>query len=233
MYTQRKDGCVSEHIRLYKNWQPEIVNILKHITQSHHTILHLGGHIGFDDILLGRILRNHGKLFVFEPNPEVFQILQQNIKHHDLNTTCTLFSKAASNETGTCILSFEYANTGHATIIPGWEHMSESTSVELIKIDDILHDVEKIDLIFMDIEESEIKALQGASQLLARSGCPDILMEWDIEMMSGYGSNIDEFCNQMFESSRNAYFVFQRDDKTVVKKVNKEGLMSAPHIDVL
>ena len=53
------------------------------------TMLDLGAHVGFFSLIASRCVGSSGKVYAFEPQPEVYDVLVRNIKANGLGSTIT------------------------------------------------------------------------------------------------------------------------------------------------
>ena len=99
----------------------------------------------------------NGHAYVFEPNPEQFEITKQNLKNFQ-SVECIPYG--LYNENTTMRFSLCDVDAGSAMVAENGE-----LSIEVRKLDDMLKD-KPVTFIKMDIEGSELVALQGAEQII-------------------------------------------------------------------
>lgn len=99
----------------------------------------------------------NGHAYVFEPHPIQYEITKQNLKDY-VNAECIPYGIYNQNAT----VSFDTTDTdiGGAAI-----SNQGDISIEVRKLDDVLKD-KPVTFIKMDIEGSELAALQGAEQII-------------------------------------------------------------------
>lgn len=100
------------------------------------------------------------KIYVFEPDPKILVQLKQNIKDLD---NIVVFNKGAYDMEGK--VQFFNEKTGSSSIGNIFE-FNEQTQIEVGKIDSLIDD--KVTMIKMDIEGAELKALEGAKNIIKR-----------------------------------------------------------------
>jgi FkbM family methyltransferase len=166
------------------DWHPGITKALMKFVTTGSTILHLGANIGFEDVLMGKLVSPDGAIYTFEPNPEVLGTLKKNILLNKLDSIVQVFPMATAAEKGISTLCF-------GEIDPNQEPPQKCHQIGLVKLDDL--ELPNMNFILMDIEGSEIDSLQGAQDLLKRSGYPPILMTWDPKMMVMKGASPKDF----------------------------------------
>ncbi len=98
-----------------------------------------------------------------EAHPENFKVLKRNVELNGCKAE--LVNKAVWNESGLKVsMEYESGQRGMSRI------GSENGNVETITLNDLLKEYESIDLLKMDIEGAEYKALLGAGDVLRRIG---------------------------------------------------------------
>jgi len=131
-------------------------------------VVHAGA--GFGDFLPA--LKDCNRVFVFEPNPLMYQCTLQTILLNNL-TNVSLYKQALGESN--CKSSLKNIDESGLEMGPRSE-IGEGIRIDMIKLDDFI--VEKIDLIHLDIEGYEFEALKGAKELIKRDK-PLIVLEID------------------------------------------------------
>lgn len=131
-------------------------------------------------------------VFAFEPNREVYDILEQHLRMNHVRHRVLPFCEAAWNQHETLLLSIPYTYaTGCATLGKPVEYTPVAQQVvEAVPLDDLLDDnPPRIDLIKIDVEGSEKFVLEGAKRLIERYR-PIILVEvtWTTGLLFDYPS---------------------------------------------
>ena len=140
---------------------------IKSIQADKPVVLDFGANIGVFSVAMARRFPG-AKVISFEPEKSNYEILEKNAK---LNPGVIPVRKAISNQTG----EQEFFSSLHkysSSLIR--EHMVESTfseKVSRVTIGDILNEynLDKIDIIKMDIEGGEIKALRGMNDTIKKN----------------------------------------------------------------
>lgn len=232
MYVDKRDGFVSESISSKGTWQVPIANVLRKIVHTGDIIVHLGAHIGYFDLLLGKLVGEHGEIYSFEANPETYPIFASNIKLNDLQRIVRAYNKAVFS----CVKEFEitcdFGNTGGATLAEDSSSHDARHKLTTVILDDELKDLANVNLIFMDIEGSEIEALKGGEQLLSRSPNALILMEYHPYNLNKLNSNIDSFINDVFLAEKKVFHI--NWDGKIYPVMDRESFKNLPGLsDVL
>jgi FkbM family methyltransferase len=138
--------------------------------KSDMVLLDVGANICEYSVFAGKRL-TRGTVVAFEPVPALRKILNENIQlNHFANITVQ--SYGLSDEAGSFPIYFvgENENEGQATFFPGLLENQRSVKAELKKLDDVWShlSLDRLDFIKMDIEGSELKALQGGRATITR-----------------------------------------------------------------
>ena len=153
--------------------------------KSAKVVLELGGHIGIWTELISNSMPADGKIFVFEPNPFTYKILQKQVKVSLSNSKITTVNKAVGSENGNMQFHFEPNNPGgfegsaksRLVVKGGNDKPAELIDVAVVSVDSFCKEYSiSPDVIKMDIEGAEYYALQGMKNLLSE-GKAKIIIE--------------------------------------------------------
>jgi FkbM family methyltransferase len=154
---------------LEQRWLPLILQkLLAHDSRG----VDVGCHIGSFLSLLQRYAPN-GQHVAFEASVTKSKWLQNRFAN------AQIFPYAVANEAGTAIFQEDYARPGYSHLQRGASRSPEHSSsyeVPMCRLDDMLLDKGKVDLIKLDIEGGELAALCGGQELI-RKWHPAIIFE--------------------------------------------------------
>ncbi len=143
---------------LYKNIKPDF------------NILDIGANIGYQSLMFAKLCPD-GKVYSFEPDSQNFEVLKKNILLNSFKNI-VIFKKALGAKNGTVTL-YKYAfwNPGMNRILtekPSVEHKSEPLTI--VTLDEIIDNeqIEKVDLIKIDVEGFEKFVLEGAQNTIKK-----------------------------------------------------------------
>jgi len=141
------------------------VRFLESIIRPGMKVIDVGANIGITSVTIARNIGKDGKLYSFEPVPHYFRILQQNLSSNGIENVEAL-PVALSDRIGETEFYLKGLSSGVV-----FEKEDKKTRVSTVTIDSFLqqHEVERIDLINMDCEGSELLVLRGAKETLRRS----------------------------------------------------------------
>ena len=153
---------ISEYVNLLGEWCEGEVDLFKLIIPENGNVVEVGSNIEMHTVPIAKRLK-HGRMFCFEPQRVVYQILCGNIAINNL-TNVHAFNKGCSHESGSIkIQSGSYDkpwNYGAFSLETGFsneQYYSGATNdedVELVALDEvsIFDELNRIDLIKIDAE---------------------------------------------------------------------------------
>ena len=157
-------------------FEPYCLPFVRGCANAGGTIVDVGANIGFYTIESALVVGPAGRMISIEAAKPHVAALRHNIDLNALNNV-SLIDIAVGDRTGKATLALPLeANLGSFTV--GQVNSNETYHVEVRRLDDVLADlnVHSLDLIKMDIEGSEFRALSGAEETLKRFR-PAILIE--------------------------------------------------------
>ena len=172
------DPEVPDHV-----WEPQTTKLLLHLSTRAKDVIVGGAYFGDHVVLIAKqLLNTDGTCHAFEPNVEQARMLIHNIEINDLHNVKVSQMALWDQDAGRVRLVGEDAFASPEAVIEGSEFALEGNETcGTITIDTYLKEqnIKQVDLIMLDIEGGEYKALQGASgQLcLSREDAPSIVFE--------------------------------------------------------
>jgi FkbM family methyltransferase len=177
-----------------------VTEILWRLIESHETVIDVGASLGYMTTIMAKKVGQTGKVWCFEPNPEVYQELTENVSNWQKNLGWNQINtqqKALSNKSGVGLLSVPSKNREEATLVSSQslqsqQYIAESYTVTLARLDAILKHSGQIGLMKIDVEGHELEVLQGATELITKQQIRDIIYEDH----SGYPTPVSKFLEQ-------------------------------------
>jgi 2-O-methyltransferase len=137
-------------------------------------VIEAGAHIGVDTVRLARKWPE-GRIYAFEPVPEVFRKLQERVSRLP-NASC--FQLALGGQDGTAEIHLSGgASDGSSSLLKPKEHLRDhpdvtfdrTTSVTVRTVDSWAaeHGVDRVDFLWLDMQGLELQVLQAAPVTLA------------------------------------------------------------------
>lgn len=130
------------------------------------------------------------RVYAFEPNPTVFEILNSNIALNNLQDKIKTFQIALSDKKGTAILKCPIGRSMSGLACIGnplcYSDFIE-VEVPVNTIDEVLteNQIQTVDLIKIDTEGCELFIIKGGEKFI-KENTPDILLEYSKTCQFGY-----------------------------------------------
>ncbi len=155
-------GCIS-HIK--STWEPFTTKRIKKEIKKGMIVVDVGASIGYFTLLLARCVGKKGKVFSFEPTPNQFPYLLNNIKANGYSDRVMALNIAAwDNKDG--------------VKMPPIDKKFDCSSTP---VDDILKEegvIDKIDFIKIDVDGSEAHVLRGLKKTFEANPNLQIMFEY-------------------------------------------------------
>jgi len=157
--------------------------VLDRVLKRDSVVFDVGANQGSVTLVAAKRVPN-GRVFSFEPVPQVFAQLKANVEVNGFRNV-SLFNCALSDAPGTANMytSLDVAihsavNEGLASFFSSDYRTSLLGVVEVKTMDEVVKSnaVERVDLVKIDVEGAELQVLHGAASMLQRDH-PGILME--------------------------------------------------------
>jgi FkbM family methyltransferase len=162
-----------------------VTEALWRLTEAGDLAVDAGANIGYTTSILGVRVGPLGRVICFEPNPEVFTSLRENVevwRKYGQCGTFDLHQAALGKEQGKARLHMnEWFLTNRGT---SWvsDQPDDGKNVRVIEVplytlDQVLGDRVTIGVMKMDVQGQELNVLQGAAGFLKRHAVRDIVFE--------------------------------------------------------
>jgi FkbM family methyltransferase len=146
----------------------------------------VGANIGFYTLTASRLVGPQGRVIAFEPNPAVHARLKENLARNRA-TNVTAHACALSDEAGVVEIHTPTSEThGHASMRNlGWEAASVAR-VPARRLDEVLAEVERVDVLKADVEGAELLVFRGAPRTIRRFR-PLMVVEYSPQRARAFG----------------------------------------------
>ncbi len=162
-------------------WEPDTTALLFRYLRPGMRFLEVGANIGYFTVLAGNIVTHTGRVDAFEPNPEAFQLLEQNAKMNYISHHSRLYPFALAESSG--------------------RRMLHTSDVECRTLDEVYqNDTVVFDMVKVDAEGSEPLVFQGGQQSFLRKNVHDgtvFVLQFCPRTISGLGLNPTGFLDYL------------------------------------
>jgi len=157
-----------------------------------NTVIDIGANIGYYTLQFARLVGPRGHVYAFEPDPENFRLLRQNLRINGYQNV-TLVNKAVASSSGSIQLFRNPLNHGdHRTYAS--DPQRERVEIEAVSLDDYFAGTDTtVDLIKFDIQGAEAAAFQGMQDFLKKQTDIRIFMEFWPRGLYLSGSDPEQF----------------------------------------
>ena len=169
-------------------FEPEATSVLRRLLRSDDVVVDVGANFGWYTTLFAQ-LAPEGKIHAFEPVPDTYGRLLENLALNEMSGRITAVQAAVSDAPGTCqIFTFE-KGSGYASLSSLGEKSYRAIEVPKISLDRYLaeNSIARVDFLKCDTEGSELMVLKGARALLESAGAPMIFIELNDATFSAFG----------------------------------------------
>ncbi len=163
----------SRNLYKYGSWEAKETNwIIKNFNNLEPlNFVDVGANFGWYTCIFSKLASHNGKVVAIEPSPDNLKYLEDNIQENNLKNV--LLERVAVGEKEENLLLYKAldSNPGAHSLIKNTPFQGKeglTYPVKVKSLDSILFNVNKINLMKMDIEGYEITALKGGLETLKR-----------------------------------------------------------------
>jgi FkbM family methyltransferase len=171
----------SDYIDLLKGegYEKGTTKVFTELVKEGMNVVDMGANIGYYTLLAARRVGPHGRVYAFEPEPQNFKLLAENIRLNGYENVVAV-QKAVSNETGAAALFLSLRGSGSHSLLPSRDYGKETIAIETVTLDEFFEKEGSptIQVIKMDVEGWEIEALGGMRRLLMRNSPLKMIVEF-------------------------------------------------------
>ena len=190
-YPEDVDESVIKAVKKSKIWEKQIISLYQNYINKGNVVLDIGGYLGTSTIPFSLLVGEKGKVITFEPQPNIFALLEKTIQDNNLNNV-ELNKKGVYNKNGK--VQFIENNTGKAGI-NGFRKLTKKSNmidIDTVSIDSL--NLDRIDFIKIDTEGAEWEILKGAHHSINKFK-PILHIETFIKKEKNK-KKLEEFCNE-------------------------------------
>ena len=217
-----RNGSLSETLFCYE-FEDDEIDFLYLLLNSGDIVLDIGANIGLFSIHAGRIVGPAGRVFAFEPTPQTYSKLIENI---ELNRLKNVYANqiALSDYSGT--QDFFVSEEGHdafnSIVKPGRGEKYSVVNVNTTSLDDYVDKFDllgKVQFVKIDVEGWEVPLFNGGRKFFLDPNAP-VLM---VEFTESNASNAGYSCQQLYKIIMSyGYTIYTYDSKS--KSLSREPL---------
>lgn len=151
-------------------------------------VVEAGANVGVFTLMLSELTGPTGAVRTYEPDPELRGILERNVARHRADNV-TVRGAAVAAEPGEMTFFRAGKNQGDNRLFTHDGKDGATFPVPVVRLDDELADLPRVDLLKMDIQGAEVLALRGMTETLAAKPPRTIMMEFWPHGIVGMGGD--------------------------------------------
>jgi FkbM family methyltransferase len=188
---------VGKHIYYFGIWEPYLTRWIQHRLRPGDLFIDVGANIGYYTLLVSKLVGDTGKVVSIEALPEIFSILQENLKKNDARNVRIVNAAAWDKSEKVKIFTRQYGLSGTSTLMPEWAdgwHLEKQVEVEAKPLSAILtpEEMKSARLIKIDVEGAEWHVLSEMTSWLGETGADlEIAIEISRSMMQAQGKSFE------------------------------------------
>ncbi len=170
IHVRLNDDAVGAGIATYRFYEPHVTEGLRRCLKPGDCFLDIGANIGYFTLLGAALVGAHGRVLAFEPNRDNCALLTKSLRQNQFrNVRLYPYAVGAKEQTlalyrhGTSSTSILRDKSSQQAPPPGRPY-----GVRAVVLDDFLADLDRLDVIKIDIDGFEPRALQGMQRLIQR-----------------------------------------------------------------
>lgn len=156
-------------------WEDATTAAIRSLVKKGDIVLDIGANIGYDTVIMSKIIGDEGIIYSFEPTDYYSKVLEKNIKANDLKN-CEVVKVGLSDKQES--LKIEIGSSSATIHVPDNIFLKSSEQIELDTLENFVREknLERIDFIKMDIDGHEPLVLEGGWNVLEKFN-PMVLLE--------------------------------------------------------
>lgn len=166
LYLNPNDQGISAELAIEGIHEPLLTESLDSLICEGMTVVDVGSNLGYFALLESRLVGPTGKVFAIEPFPFSFSLLLQNIEANRASNIIPMNLAISDYQGKAALYISDQANWN--SLLPRNHGFVSSIKVEVTTVDELLKYEPRIDVIRMDIEGYECKAIYGMKNILNR-----------------------------------------------------------------
>jgi FkbM family methyltransferase len=177
----------------YEFWETRLV---QELLRPGDTFVDVGANLGWFTLLAARCVGAAGRVFAFEPSPDVYEHLRENLRLNGSHNV-TAEQLALFNRGGVALLS--HSRPRHSGTASLFNKDPLAREVEVVTLDEYRSRLQigAIRLIKIDVEGAEMEVLLGGQRTFAERVCECILIEVDEDHLHRRGLRSSDLLGQL------------------------------------
>jgi FkbM family methyltransferase len=168
-------------------YEPVTTALIEDMLQNGMTFVDIGAHVGLFSLPASKWVSEEGRVVAFEPHPDNYKMLLQNIERNTCSINIEAIQSAVSDIAETVHLHTSTFNTGDHQLF----HQGGRNTIEVpcTTLDTFFNSGEQVDVIKMDVQGAEAAAFHGMQRVLEDNQKIKIVWELSPAQLEDAGSS--------------------------------------------
>jgi FkbM family methyltransferase len=241
LFVRKNDYATGAFIAQNKVYEPLVARKIQQHLSLGDTFIDIGANVGYHAMLAASIVGKDGRVIAFEPLPTNCELLNLSISANKFDqVTVYPYAVGEKDDTLTLMVEGTYSNALLQTSEESSVHHTDEVAVRVVALDSFLTDIDRIDMVKMDIEGVEPLAWRGMENLILTFR-PLILTEFFPDFIRRASQIEPKLFLQMIEQQGYEIFVldYSAEDADILAPKNVNAILqfyantSATHLDLL
>jgi FkbM family methyltransferase len=216
-------------------WESHLTGWFHEVVKPGDTFVDVGANIGYFTLLGARLVGENGRVVAVEAHPGTADLLLRNVVMNGVRDRVTVWQRAAWSESAT--LSFHQrsryaANSSVGSVgeagLAELGDSEETVAVAGVRLDDLLGELKRVDVMKIDVEGAEVHALSGLERTLKANPDITVVFEWSPEQLAQVGDNPAELVD-LLEMHGFSFKLLERD----LAAIDRAGLLDLGYGNVV
>lgn len=237
LYVDCHDVALAPWLLLDGLWEATVTNWFHRVVRPGHHVVDVGANIGYFSVLGAKLAGPTGRVLGFEPNPRLRPLAARNLAANALHGHAEVREAAAWSESAELTFHVREHYAGNSSVTPMHENTLDQladterpVAVRGVALDDELDGFGRVDLLKIDVEGAEVRALRGLRRTLDANPDALLLCEWAPAGISALGDDPEELLEQFQSSGRTASIL---GDDDVERPVSWDEVRSTPYANLV
>lgn len=237
LYVDCGDVALAPWLLLDGLWEASVTSWFHRVVRPGHHVVDVGANIGYFSVLAAKLVGPTGRVVGFEPHPGLRPLAARNLAANALHGHAEVRERAAWSETAELTFHVRESYAGNSSITPMHANTLDQLAdteravpVQAVALDDELAGFGPVDVLKIDVEGAEVRALRGLRKTLEAN--PDVLLlcEWAPAGISALGDDPEELIDLFCSLGRSATVL---GDDGVERPVGWDEVRSTPFANLL
>jgi FkbM family methyltransferase len=216
-------------------WESTVTQWLQNTLQPGQVFVDVGANIGYFTLLGASLVGPGGRCVAVEAHPRMAELLQRNVIINGFHGYVRTWQRAAWSEPTRLTLHMRRnfaSNSSFGSIGPEalikLGDTEKTVEVEAIRLDDLLADLDRVDVMKVDVEGAEVRAFAGLERTMAANPALIVIFEWSPAQIADVGDKPEALLD-LLESKGFRFRLIEND----LDPIARRALLDLPYGNVV